>query len=86
MCLKYLRETPCFFHIWNIVPVLFPLESPQKATTRVWHWVQCLREMVVSLQNAISMTQLASEDDENEDTTNQSLSEVLKILQTVEVV
>lgn len=84
MCLKYLRETPCVFDIWNIVPVLF--ESPQKVTITGWHWVQCLREMAVSLQIAISMTQLASEDDQNEDATNQGLSEVLKILQTVEVI
>lgn len=48
--------------------------------------MQWLREMAVSLQIAISVTQPGSEDDQNEDGTSQGLSEVPKILQTVKVV
>lgn len=42
--------------------------------------MQWLRETAVSLQIAISVTQPASEEDQNEDGTTQGLSGVLKIL------
>lgn len=45
-----------------------------------------LRETAVSLQIATSVTQPASEYDQNEDGTTQDLSEVLKTLPTVKLI
>lgn len=78
--MKTFGEAPWFFLYLEHYPCPFSFWEPSKSHIDTLALDAVAQKNVVSLQIAISVTQPASEDDQNEDGTTQGLSGVLKIL------